>query len=375
MSDRTVANTSRHLHEHPVNPSSDSEICIAAAIDQGPNKLDHDARFLSVGRSVTPSRKLFHLLVIVSVCVLAGLALSLVAVHYLRPTPIPAPVSEAPPPPVVPLPAPEPEPEPEPALPPKPMEEEPAPPPVQEPARLPAWQANAVPARSGPAMIAVIIDDMGVDRRRSAKVVDLPGPLTLSYMTYASRLAEQAASARAHGHELMMHVPMQPLGANDPGPDVLSEDLPPEELRRRIETDLDRFQGYVGINNHMGSKFTAYAPGMRLVMEALRRRGLLFIDSMTTGNSVGLASAREAQVPAAARNIFLDDIDDEAAVTAQLAKAEEQAKKKGSVIVIGHPHDNTVAALAAWLPGLAERGVTLVPVTAVVKSRPVTVQK
>jgi polysaccharide deacetylase 2 family uncharacterized protein YibQ len=188
-------------------------------------------------------------------------------------------------------------------------------------------------------------------------------------MTYASHADEQTAAAHAHGHELMMHMPMQPLGTMDPGPDVLTDQLSPDELRRRLAADLDRFKFYVGVNNHMGSRFTTYAPGMKLVMEALHQRGLLYIDSMTTAKSVGIAEAHAAGVPTARRNIFLDDVEDQAAVAAQLAKAEDQAKSAGSVIVIGHPHDGTIAALTAWLPGLAKKGITLVPVTAVVKAR------
>ena len=301
--------------------------------------------------------------------------MSLIAAHYLKPAPVPqspppAPLatrSVPPEPSLTPVP---PEAEPEPEAPPAAM---PAPePPVVAAAPavpVPAWQAFAVPARPGKALVAVIIDDMGVDQRRSARVTQLPGPLTLSYMTYAPRAAEQSAAAHARGHELMMHMPMQPLASLDAGPDVLSEQLPLAELRRRVEADLDRFPGFVGINNHMGSKFTAYQPGMKIVMQSLHDRGLLFIDSMTTAKSVGMAEARAAGVPTARRNIFLDDVEDQASVATQLAKAEEQAKSAGSVIVIGHPHDGTIAALAAWLPGLEKKGITLVPVTAVVKAR------
>ena len=311
---------------------------------------------------------------------MAGLALSLVAAHFLKPVPMPvrkpppmAPIVVPPVPPEPSLsPVPEPEPETTPAPIPAPAPEAAALPVPDAPAAVapvPAWQAFAVPARPGNALVAVIIDDMGVDRLRSAKVAVLPGPLTLSYMTYAPHAAEQSAAARAHGHELMMHMPMQPLASLDAGPDVLSEQLPPAELRRRVEADLDRFPGFVGVNNHMGSKFTANAPGMKIVMQALHQRGLLFIDSMTTPKSVGMAEAREAGVPTARRNIFLDDVEDQASVARQLAKAEEQAKSAGSVIVIGHPHDGTIAALAAWLPTLQKKGITLVPVTAVVKAR------
>jgi polysaccharide deacetylase 2 family uncharacterized protein YibQ len=234
----------------------------------------------------------------------------------------------------------------------------------------PAWRRFAVAARPGARMVAVIIDDMGLDHRRSALALALPAPLTMSFLTYADHLAEQAELARDHGHELMLHVPMQPLSAAfDAGPDMLSERSSPAEQQARLVRGLDRLQGYVGVNNHMGSRYTANAPGMRLVMAELDRRGLLFIDSLTSGASVGLATARQNGVPAAARDIFLDDLDQPDAIAAQLARVEALARRQGSVIAIGHPRDNTVAALAAWLPGLAAKGLTLEPVSAVVAVR------
>jgi len=227
-----------------------------------------------------------------------------------------------------------------------------------------------MPVKAARPMVAVIIDDMGLDRKRSARIVGLPAPLTISYMTYAGHLAEQAAEAHGRGHELMMHMPMQPLSEkNDAGPDVLSEGLSPDELRRRVDADLARFSGYVGVNNHMGSRFTADGPGMKIVMEELKKRGLLFIDSMTTGKSTGQAMARAEGVPSASRDVFLDHVDDDKAILAELAKVEAQAKKNGTAIAIGHPRDKTIEALALWLPSLAEKGITLVPVTAVVQSR------
>ena len=240
------------------------------------------------------------------------------------------------------------------------------------PAGTPDWQKYAQPSppTGGRPMIAVIIDDMGLDKKRSERVLQLPGPLTISFMSYAEALDRQTEEARAHGHELMMHVPMEPMGEGiDPGPGALLNNLPPDELRQRVVDDLDKFKGYVGINNHMGSKFTAYAPGMQVVMEELRRRGLLFIDSMTTDHSVGQELAHRAGVPTAGRNVFLDNAADAAAVQAQLALTEDMARKKGNAIAIGHPRDVTIAVLAAWLPTLEQKGFVLVPVTSVVKAR------
>ncbi len=235
----------------------------------------------------------------------------------------------------------------------------------------PEWVRYAVPAPpvGGRPMIAVVIDDLGLDKRRTERVIALRGPLTLAFMTYAEDLDQQTEAAHAHGHELMVHMPMQPTNASlNAGPEVLEVGLPIGELRRRIEWGLSRFHGYVGINNHMGSRFTADGPGMEVVMRELAGRGLMFLDSVTTGKSVAAEVARQAGVPFAARQVFLDNTQTEASIRAQLDEVEQIARRHGSAIAIGHPHDATIAALSAWLPTLAAHGFALVPVTAIVEA-------
>jgi hypothetical protein len=218
-------------------------------------------------------------------------------------------------------------------------------------------------------MIAVVIDDMGLDRRRSARAVELPGPVTLSFLPYAEELPAQTRLARRRGHELLVHVPMEPLGSsNDPGPGALTVGLAGDEITARLRHDLARFDGFVGINNHMGSKFTGFAPGMATVMAELRARGLLWLDSRTAGGSVGTAMAREYEVPHVERDIFLDNNPALAAVQHQLSELEAVARRRGAAIAIGHPKDHTLDALSAWLPTLPERGFVLVPLTHLVRT-------
>lgn len=240
-------------------------------------------------------------------------------------------------------------------------------------AEPPLWQQHAVAVESSPGrpMIAIVLDDVGVNRRGAAKAVTLPGPLTLSFMTYARDLPAMTAEARAAGHELMLHVPMAPQNAAlDPGPNVLREGIPQAELLQRLSWGLARFDGYVGINNHMGSRFTASAEGMALVMAELKARGLLFLDSLTAGNSVAGRLAAEAAVPYAVRDVFLDnEPDDLAAIHRQLAILEQTARERGYAVGIGHPHDGTVAALQAWIPEMRARGFALVPISAIVRHR------
>lgn len=245
-----------------------------------------------------------------------------------------------------------------------------APLPVPDGSGKPAWIRYAVPppAVGGKPMIAVVIDDLGVDRRRSEKVVGLPGPLTLAWMTYAENLRGITQTARNRGHELMVHMPMQPMSESyDPGPDVLEVGLKTDELRRRIRWGLGRFDGFVGVNNHMGSRFTADRAGMGVVMEEIKAHGLLFLDSVTTQKSVAPDLARQHGVPFAARHVFLDNDMAVSAVREQLAKTESYARKHGAAIAIGHPHDGTIEALSGWLPTLAAKGFVLVPVTTIVR--------
>ncbi|HYE00428.1 MAG TPA: divergent polysaccharide deacetylase family protein, partial [Alphaproteobacteria bacterium] len=177
----------------------------------------------------------------------------------------------------------------------------------------------------------------------------------------------QIAAARARGHEILVHVPMQPIGAEDAGPGALTIALDRGEIRRRLAAALDRAGPAVGINNHMGSRFTADRAGMATVFAELSRRGLLFLDSRTTAETRAPELAPRYRLPLAARDVFLDHTMTPAAVAAALAKTEETARRNGLAIAIGHPHDVTVAALERWLPTLAEKGFALVPLSAAVQ--------
>ena len=182
-------------------------------------------------------------------------------------------------------------------------------------------------------------------------------------------LREQAKAARAHGQELMLHLPMEPSGRADPGPNALLVSLTDTELKQRVTTALDSFDGYVGVNNHMGSRFTAFKPGMETVLRQFKARGLLFLDSRTTAQTVGDQLAQELGVPSVARNVFLDDDESLDAVRRKLAETEAVARRQGFAVAIGHPHEATLQALAEWLPGVAGKGFALAPFSAVLRKR------
>lgn len=236
----------------------------------------------------------------------------------------------------------------------------------------PALALNAVPvpATGRQAVIAVVIDDVGLDRPRALKMIELKGPLTLSLMTYADGIQSLSDLARKSGHEVMAHLPMEPLDPKEnPGPGALKVSMDEAAIRRVMAEDLDDWTGYVGVNNHMGSRFTQDGARMAIVMDELKARGLLWLDSKTIGSSSGPTAAKAAGVPFLERDVFIDNMETVEAVLAQLETLIGTAQKHGTAIGIGHPHDATREALKKWLPSLEARGVTLVPVTEILKRR------
>lgn len=244
--------------------------------------------------------------------------------------------------------------------------------PAPEPtANLPAWRrlAVAAPAAEGRPVLVFIIDDMGLNRPQSDRAVALPGPLTLSWMPYARDLPEQVARGAAHGHETMLHMPMEPLGRTNPGPHALRTWLPPATNLAYLRAALDSVPGAVGLNQHEGSVASLSVPLMDLVMGELRERGMAFVDSVTVAHSVALRRALADDVPAVARDVFLDNSPEPAAIRAQLAQTEQIARRYGLAVAIGHPRATTMDVLEAYLPKLAARGFVLWPVSAAIVAR------
>lgn len=237
--------------------------------------------------------------------------------------------------------------------------------------RQPEWLRLAArpPVEDGRPKIAIVIDDLGNSPASVVALNRLPVPLTLAFLPYAEGVAAQAASARAAGHELLIHMPMEPMSTDWPGPDALVVAISEEEFQERLQRNFASFKDYVGINNHMGSRLTADHERLAMVMRELRARDLLFLDSKTTPASRVVPEARAIGVPFAQRDVFLDNTPEPGYVMTQLVALEQVARRQGFAIAIGHPYPATIQALEAWLPRLAERGFSLVPVSTIVALR------
>lgn len=159
----------------------------------------------------------------------------------------------------------------------------------------------------------------------------------------------------------MLHLPMQPIDDGAQSEKIeLRVGMPADQVRFVLAGMLASVPHAMGVNNHEGSRATADQRLMAELMPLLRERGLFFIDSRTSAATVAYESAERAGVRAASRKVFLDDVATRAAVLAQLQLAARDAMRDGSAIAIGHPHPETIAALAEGVPKLERRGIHLV---------------
>lgn len=214
--------------------------------------------------------------------------------------------------------------------------------------------------RAPEARLAIILDDLGYERAAAWDVFGLAYPLALSVLPNLVHSADIAEEAHRRGYQVLLHLPMESNGDTKAETTELRVGMTPEEVTRLLAGMFDSVPHAAGVNNHQGSRATADAPLMAAVMAALRERQVFFIDSRTTPATVAYDAAVRVGVPAASRNVFLDDTPTREAVRQQLEHAVEYARRHGSAIAIGHPHPATLQTLEEFLPQLEAHSVRLV---------------
>jgi uncharacterized protein len=243
---------------------------------------------------------------------------------------------------------------------------------LKAPSKTQLTEVTAMPIRpwthSGRPRIAIVIDDCGLSVFGTRAAMELPAEVTLSFLPYGEMSHSLAVAARQRGHSIMLHMPMQPMGDKDPGPEALTVNLDAPEITARLQRAFAALPAVDGMNNHMGSRFTADAAGMAPVLHEVKTRGIFFLDSVTSGQSVAAQLAQQAGIPSLKRNVFLDDSLDPTAITGQLRHLEIVAERHGAAIAIGHPHAVTLGILKPWLNTLSARGFELVRVGDLLKN-------
>ena len=199
--------------------------------------------------------------------------------------------------------------------------------------------------------VAIIIDDIGYDKKIALALCDLNPNITFSVLPFSPFGKKIAHQLNQKGAELMLHLPMEPVEYPriNPGPGAILSEMSPDILIAQLKRDLVEVPNARGVNNHMGSRMTANEAQMNQIFSILKKKDLFFIDSRTAPKSRCRAAARLLRLKFAARDVFLDNIQEHNYIKGQLKELVDLAEKHGTAIGIGHPYKATLETLSTEL--------------------------
>jgi uncharacterized protein len=219
-------------------------------------------------------------------------------------------------------------------------------------------------------MLALIVDDAGYSLEELQAFLDLPMPLTVAVLPNLPHSTEAARRVLAAGKDLILHCPMEPGGGENPGPGAIYTGESPAVIRGLLDADFASVPGALGMNNHMGSRATADETVMKVVLQYLKDRGKLFVDSRTTPDTAGPRIAQALGMPILQRDVFLDDDTKESEIADWLGKGIGEARDRGSAVVIGHVQNKGVVDILRAAEGTMEaQGVRMARLTDVLAER------
>lgn len=203
------------------------------------------------------------------------------------------------------------------------------------------------------AALVLVIDDLGQSLEAAEALAALPFPVTLALWPRASGTGAAANLAGQRGLDCLVHMPMEPLPRADgsrpkPGAGALFTDMSPQALAAALEPALSAVPTALGLNNHMGSRFTGSASASRQLCAQLAGRGFAVLDSLTSPHSRLAEAARAAGLVSVTRAVFLDTQRKTDAILAALDAAAARARSGGFAVAIGHPYPETLSALRRW---------------------------
>jgi len=217
------------------------------------------------------------------------------------------------------------------------------------------------------ARVAIVVGGLGISQTGTLNALKaLPGSVTLGFAPAGNSLDRWMQDARRGGHELLLQVPLEPIGYPqiDPGKNTVTVADAAAGRFDALYASLGRITNYVGIMNYMGGRFTGDPSAMEPLIAELGRRGLMYLDDSSSLRSLAKDTATLQNVPVAASNVMIDETQDAADIRRQLDKLERIARAEGAAIGVASAFDVSVAVIAEWIAEASGRGIEIVPVSA-----------
>jgi polysaccharide deacetylase 2 family uncharacterized protein YibQ len=224
----------------------------------------------------------------------------------------------------------------------------------------------------GAPRVAIMVGGLGIDPQGTTSAIDrLPPAISLAFAPYGPDLVSDAAKAREAGHEILLQAPMESFGSStSPGPHTLTTGASEAENLESLHWLMSRFPGYVGITNYLGGKFSADAHAISPVLADIEARGLDYLDDGTSPRSLAGDIAASLNLPEASADVVLDATPTADAIEVALARLEAQARRQGGAIGVATALPVSIDHIARWTAALEARGLSLVPLSALIPATP-----
>jgi polysaccharide deacetylase 2 family uncharacterized protein YibQ len=231
-----------------------------------------------------------------------------------------------------------------------------------------AQPVKALPDRPNAPRIAIVVAGLGISAiGTSDALAKLPGPVTFGFAPYGADLDHLAARAREGGHEILLQVPMEPFDYpdNDPGPQTLLTSLSADQNIERLHWLMSRLQGYVGLANYMGGRFTATETALAPILREAAKRGLIYVEDGSSPRSVASQTAGANYLPYAKADLTIDAVPTATEIDRSLSRLEKTARERGFAVGTANALPASIERIAVWAKAAESHGILLVPISAV----------
>lgn len=237
----------------------------------------------------------------------------------------------------------------------------------QRPSDIYARKPSAEKRNPDGPQVAIIVGGLGVSATATANALSkLPGAVSLAFTPYGTDLDTMVSQAREKGHEVLLQIPMEPhdYPDNDPGPQTLLSSLSGEQNVDRLHWLFSRMQGYVGITNYMGARFTASDSALAPVLRELSKRGLIYVDDGSSPRSQAGQIAGANKLPYAKAEVVIDATPSAMEIDNALKRLEMLARSRGLAVGYSSALPASIDRISKWAKAAQGRGIVLIPITA-----------
>ena len=187
-----------------------------------------------------------------------------------------------------------------------------------------------------PFYLFVILDDAGESVAELPLLDAFKGKYTVSIiprLTYSRYLSQVF---RKRDIPIMLHLPMESIDNSYLEEFEIHGNLSNTHVYNRLVYNFNNFDGYIGFNNHKGSKATTDPRLINIILKFIENRNLFVLDSRTTKDTILAKTASEWGYPSYERDLFIDNFPDVLYIKTQIRKGVALAKAQGTAILIGH---------------------------------------